>query len=414
MAMVSEAVTDNTYEEARKQRLEENRKRFQDLGISDLTRSISKISNSPTANSKQRQPKPRSKPAAALDEFQPRRSSRARNLIVSYVDDFQADLDLSAKRRRSSGSRLNSSWTSYIARPLDEVRLASFEERERARKAAECFEETLPSCHPVFVKSMVRSHVYSCFWLGLPSQFCNNYLPKRDSDIILEDENGSTYDTKYLSERAGLSGGWRGFALERKLNDGDALVFQLVEPERFKVYIFRTSSVSEKKPNAAAVVCKETDDDQQSQKRRKVKEDNENETDKVADDEGAQPKAIRLTGRKTAVKNQMKKNVSVPDSDNDQQGLEEDGLMKDEKDKLQGSEEHQQARRSGRRSTVADETKEKGQSLEGQNEGQDLVPQEEKDKSGTGEKPVAEEAIAAKPAIRARKRAAPKLFRRKL
>ncbi|CAN1255313.1 Putative B3 domain-containing protein At5g58280 [Linum perenne] len=350
----------------------------------------------------QRQPKPRSKPAAALDEFQPRRSSRARNLIVSYVDDFQADLDLSAKRRRSSGSRLNSSWTSYIARPLDEVRLASFEERERARKAAECFEETLPSCHPVFVKSMVRSHVYSCFWLGLPSQFCNNYLPKRDSDIILEDENGSTYDTKYLSERAGLSGGWRGFALERKLNDGDALVFQLVEPERFKVYIFRTSSVSEKKPNAAAVVCKETDDDQQSQKRRKVKEDNENETDKVADDEGAQPKAIRLTGRKTAVKNQMKKNVSVPDSDNDQQGLEEDGLMKDEKDKLQGSEEHQQARRSGRRSTVADETKEKGQSLEGQNEGQDLVPQEEKDKSGT------------EPAIRARKRAAPKLFRRKL
>ncbi|CAN1255311.1 Putative B3 domain-containing protein At5g58280 [Linum perenne] len=180
----------------------------------------------------QRQPKPRSKPAAALDEFQPRRSSRARNLIVSYVDDLLVKFIMELN---CLVAYFVSVYFSYIARPLDEVRLASFEERERARKAAECFEETLPSCHPVFVKSMVRSHVYSCFWLGLPSQFCNNYLPKRDSDIILEDENGSTYDTKYLSERAGLSGGWRGFALERKLNDGDALVFQLVEPERFKV-----------------------------------------------------------------------------------------------------------------------------------------------------------------------------------
>ncbi|CAN1777747.1 Valine--tRNA ligase, chloroplastic/mitochondrial 2 [Linum perenne] len=140
-----------------------------------------------------------------------------------------------------------------------------------------------------------------------------------------------------------------------------------VMPERFeKVYIFRTSSVSEKKPNAAALVCKEIDNDQHSQKRQKVNEDNENEIDKVADDEGAQPKARRLTGRKTAVKNQMKKNVSVHDSDNHQQGLvpqehskktesakhenpieEEVVLMKDEKDKVRGGEEHQQTKRSG-------------------------------------------------------------------
>ncbi|CAN0909807.1 Putative B3 domain-containing protein At5g58280, partial [Linum grandiflorum] len=341
MAIASSAAADNTYEEARKQRLEENRKRFQDLGISDLSRSLSKVSNSPTATSK-RQPRPRSKPGAALDDFQPRRSSRARNQITSYVEDFQADIDLSAKRRRSSGSRLNSSWTSYLARPFEEAILASFEEREGARKAAERFERTLPSSDPVFVKSMVRSHVYSCFWLGLPSQFCTRYLPKRDSDIILEHEDGSTYDTKYISARAGLSGGWRAFALERKLNDGDAVVFHLVEPERFKVYIFRKTS----DPDEDAVDCKETDVDQQSHKRRKVKEDDEHKTDEgeEEEEEEVEPTPRRLTGRKTAAKNQMKKNSAVPNSNS--------------KGNQNPMEEEQHRRKSGRtRSTVAAQMK---------------------------------------------------------
>lgn len=54
-------------------------------------------------------------------------------------------------------------------------------------------------------------------------------------DITLEDENGTTYEAKYLGKRTGLSGGWRGFALDHKLDEGDAVVFELVEPEKFKV-----------------------------------------------------------------------------------------------------------------------------------------------------------------------------------
>ncbi|CAI0415678.1 unnamed protein product, partial [Linum tenue] len=266
MAMGSVATVGNTYEEARKQRVEENRKRFKDLGISDLSKSLSKTSNSPNPKSfnllcfssttwlsfvfdglicvqmwgvsQQRHPKPRSKSDNVSEGIQPRRSSRSRTQVTSYVDDFQADLDLYPKRRRGGrGSRLNPSWTDYLARPLEEVVIASYEERERARKAAEQFEKTLPSCHPTFVKSMVRSHVYSCFWLGLPSRFCKKILPKWDSTLILEHESGSTQETTYLAKRTGLSGGWRAFAIEYKLNDGDALVFQLVEPERFKVCI---------------------------------------------------------------------------------------------------------------------------------------------------------------------------------
>lgn len=51
----------------------------------------------------------------------------------------------------------------------------------------------------------------------------------------LENEDGKVYDAVYIGERSGLSGGWRAFALEHKLDDGDALVFELVEPCRFKV-----------------------------------------------------------------------------------------------------------------------------------------------------------------------------------
>lgn len=55
--------------------------------------------------------------------------------------------------------------------------------------------------------------------------------------MVLEDENGSEYEAKYIYSRTGLSGGWRGFALDHKLDDGDAVVFELVEAERFKVVV---------------------------------------------------------------------------------------------------------------------------------------------------------------------------------
>lgn len=55
--------------------------------------------------------------------------------------------------------------------------------------------------------------------------------------MVLEDESGVEYEAKYIGERTGLSGGWRAFALEHKLDDGDALVFELIEPARFKVVL---------------------------------------------------------------------------------------------------------------------------------------------------------------------------------
>ncbi|CAI9107181.1 OLC1v1006479C1 [Oldenlandia corymbosa var. corymbosa] len=229
----------STYEEARKQRLLENKKRFEDLGILSISKSLSDISNT-EKKSQQRMKRPKPNGVYTLE---PRRSSRARNPVATYRDDVNIDIGLSSTRKRSTRG-WGSSWASYLARPVEEVRTASYEERTRALRSAEKVQRNLNSDNPSFVKSMLRSHVYSCFWLGLPSRFCEEHLPKSTTDMVLVNEEGAEYEAVYISHRVGLSGGWRAFALEHKLDDGDALVFELTEPTRFKVYIVRAFDCS--------------------------------------------------------------------------------------------------------------------------------------------------------------------------
>ncbi|KAJ4960190.1 hypothetical protein NE237_020100 [Protea cynaroides] len=217
----------NTYEAARKKRVQDNEKRFEDLGILKISKSLLETADS-EKKSPHRPAKP--KPKRSIDMLELRRSSRARNPVASYTD--EPDIGLPTPRKRS---RTHSSWESYLARPINELKFASYEERASAIHSAEMLQIKLGSKNPSFVKSMVRSHVYSCFWLGLPIKFCKDYLPTKEVKMILEDEDGSEFDAIYIGSRRGLSGGWRGFALDHKLDDGDALVFVLSKPTRFKV-----------------------------------------------------------------------------------------------------------------------------------------------------------------------------------
>lgn len=98
---------------------------------------------------------------------------------------------------------------------------------------------------PSFVKVLVRSHVSSCFWMGLPGPFCDMHLPKKDVIITLEDESGAACQIKYIADKTGLSAGWRRFSMDHKLLEGDVLVFHLVEPTAFKVYIIRANDLTE-------------------------------------------------------------------------------------------------------------------------------------------------------------------------
>ncbi|XBI05754.1 hypothetical protein VPH35_133876 [Triticum aestivum] len=97
----------------------------------------------------------------------------------------------------------------------------------------------LPRTEASFVRRMLPSHVDRVFWMGLPRSFCRQHLPKKDTVMTLEDEEGRSYPANYLVARDGLSGGWKHFAEEHRLKVDGALVFRLVGSKKFKVYIVR-------------------------------------------------------------------------------------------------------------------------------------------------------------------------------
>ncbi|CAH9087545.1 unnamed protein product [Cuscuta epithymum] len=107
-----------------------------------------------------------------------------------------------------------------------------------AMTRAQMIQAQLAPGFPSLVKFMLHSHVTGGYWLGLPKSFCT-HLPKHDATIILVDGDDKEWETKYLVEKSGFSGGWRGFSIAHNLIPGDVLVFQRVESCKFQVYIVR-------------------------------------------------------------------------------------------------------------------------------------------------------------------------------
>ncbi|KAK6916472.1 B3 DNA binding domain [Dillenia turbinata] len=97
---------------------------------------------------------------------------------------------------------------------------------------------------PGIVRPMLYSAVKD-FWLDFPSEFSQKFMPREDSTILLEDEGGNEYKTSYEVKHLGLSEGWAAFVEEHKLQVGDALIFHLIKPHKFKVYIVRADQLSE-------------------------------------------------------------------------------------------------------------------------------------------------------------------------
>ncbi|GAA0164928.1 hypothetical protein LIER_20454 [Lithospermum erythrorhizon] len=110
---------------------------------------------------------------------------------------------------------------------------------------AEEVQSSLGNEYPTFLKSLVRSHVASCFWMGLPVPFCKQHLPRKDILVVIESEIGEQFEVKYFAEKTGLSAGWRKFVAAHKLLEGDVLIFQLIAPITFKVYVIRANDLDE-------------------------------------------------------------------------------------------------------------------------------------------------------------------------
>ncbi|KAF9678480.1 hypothetical protein SADUNF_Sadunf07G0039300 [Salix dunnii] len=119
------------------------------------------------------------------------------------------------------------------------------EAKSSALIRAEEVQSNLEPAFPSFVKSLVRSHVASCFWMGLPGSFCRAHLPAVDATVTLLDECGKEFKMKYIAYKTGLSAGWRQFCVAHQLFEGDVLVFQLIGSCTFKVYVIRANDLTE-------------------------------------------------------------------------------------------------------------------------------------------------------------------------
>ncbi|PON69115.1 B3 DNA binding domain containing protein [Parasponia andersonii] len=242
-----------TYEECRKQRVEENKKRMEELHLSKLAQSLKTSSPKSTPV---KQGKPRARLPVEPSSVPLRRSNRvADKPPPNYKEVPIEPLD-----------RPRSYYRSYQRRDLLNRVYASDEVRQYAIYRAEMLQSELESDSPSFVKPMLQSHVTGGFWLGLPVQFCKSHLPHEDEKINLVDENGDEFPTKYLADKTGLSGGWRGFSIDHQLVDGDALVFHLVKPTEFKVYIVRANESEDEN---------EEEESKKNKREEKTKENNE-------------------------------------------------------------------------------------------------------------------------------------------
>ncbi|VFQ99112.1 unnamed protein product [Cuscuta campestris] len=217
------------YEELRRQRVEENKRRMEELCLPLLSQALK------TAHSPKPSPMKKAKPRAARTELvQVRRSLRSTKTaapVYKEVTYYERVLP-----RRASCPRRDILHRVYAS---DEGRAAAVEKAEK-------LEASLESEYPSFVRPMLPSHVSGGFWLGLPAYFCRRNLPARDETVTLVDEAGEVWPTVYLSRKTGLSGGWKKFAVDHDLVDGDALVFQLIQRAILKVYITRVNNLEEK------------------------------------------------------------------------------------------------------------------------------------------------------------------------
>ncbi|KAK4348806.1 hypothetical protein RND71_031561 [Anisodus tanguticus] len=218
------------YEELRQQILEENKKRMEELNLPLLSQAL-KNSTSPKPS-----PMKKTKPRIIGTELVAvRRSPRvAKNPAPEYKEVVYYERVMIPRRVSTPNKRdrLN------FAYATDDERAASIEKAEK-------LEASLGSDYPILVRSMLPSHVSGGFWLGLPSNFCRKNLPRRDDTITLIDEMGEEWPTVYLAQKNGLSGGWKKFAVDHDLADGDAILFHLIRPTKFKVYIIRVNNANE-------------------------------------------------------------------------------------------------------------------------------------------------------------------------
>ncbi|CAA0382947.1 unnamed protein product [Arabidopsis thaliana] len=265
-----------SYEQIRLNRVEENKKRMGELNLNKLAQSL-RVSSSSSSSSKPSPAKPRTM-RIPVDFSEVRRSSRAKGPPPSYKEFGLEPLERRPRRSSQRRDLLNRVYAS------DDARMYAFDRAEK-------LQSSLDSEYPSFTKPMLQSHVTGGFWLGLPLPFCKAHMPKRDVIMTLVDEEEEESHAKYLAQKNGLSGGWRGFAIDHQLVDGDAVVFHLIARTTFKVYIIRVNDDANNDSDGNEV----NDDDSDGNEEDRDNDIESNEKQKETVSEGRQ---LRSSGKR--------------------------------------------------------------------------------------------------------------------
>ncbi|KAL9275914.1 B3 domain-containing protein [Drosera capensis] len=282
-----------SYEDIRQKRMEENKKRLEDLNLPRLAQSLNRTLSLKPSPMKKAGSKPHNSETQLVAV---RRSARvASNPAPVYAEVKMERIGMSRSCSAYGIPRGNSRYPAGLL-------YVSEEARARATEKAEQLVEKLGTSYPTLVRPLLPSHVSSCFWLvsgfvvtelsrmtvllvervsrynnnyaltmtfvrdhpigsftsnsdsdcnwnlewqGLPMRFCRDNMPRKDELVTLVDEEGDEYPTMWLQRKTGLSGGWRGFSLAHGLVDGDAVVFQVIKHGVLKVYIIRAHDLDD-------------------------------------------------------------------------------------------------------------------------------------------------------------------------
>ncbi|KAF7076032.1 hypothetical protein CFC21_080745 [Triticum aestivum] len=217
----------NSYEEQRRRQIEENRRKLEELRLHHLSAAVREAAARP-------KPKPNPKPRPKRKAPGPgelRRSGRVAGLPE------QPNYLKGAQQRDDQGV-----YAAYDARiwkgPTDEERAAAVAKAEELQRRIHRIRR------PAFVKTMTHVCASRAKQMMIPKHFIE-HLPAHDEAVVLVDEADDEFHMMCNASKEGrhcyLSKGWREFAVHHDLENGDCLVFQLIDSAKFKVYIFRAN-----------------------------------------------------------------------------------------------------------------------------------------------------------------------------
>lgn len=241
------------YQKARAERISSNKQRLAELLGGLDTSALTKPSKPKKHTRKIRIVKRR------LSHTPERRSSRLQNVPApSYNEaaafralDSERGLASSKRRRISLHNYAHVTTTSAVAGWTPNMPTASPQAADAALEAA--LQASAALQNPNCIKEMSASQVAGGFWMQLPKDFVSvafsNLTSKRMVELVTD---GHCWEVVLLNRpgsSAGLSGGWRGYAIDQMLFPNDNVVIEKVSEQLLRGYIFRAWDYDEAHPD---------------------------------------------------------------------------------------------------------------------------------------------------------------------